>query len=51
MNAEESEATDPQLRLLLETSYHALESGLSLTDLAETDLQLTVGQPVFLSSL
>lgn len=26
MNAEESEATDPQLRLLLETSYHALES-------------------------
>ncbi|TGJ84954.1 hypothetical protein E0Z10_g3853 [Xylaria hypoxylon] len=26
MNVEESKATDPQLRLLLETSYHALES-------------------------
>lgn len=28
MNAVEAEGMDPQLRLLLETTYHAFESGL-----------------------
>ncbi|KAI1823452.1 hypothetical protein F4861DRAFT_549734 [Xylaria intraflava] len=44
MSAEESQAADPQLRLLLETSYHALESaGITLESVRGSTTSVFLG--------